>query len=129
MTTKVVRRVELRIEESGTGSYAAQKWGGTTYERTQTVSGGGNPGKLFANTAEADLDLTALTKAREIIIRNLSTNATIYLGPKSGGVLIPFMELAPTESASITKDQTNAVTIRYKASANNTPFEINVVED
>lgn len=62
---------------------------------------GGNPGIFTFTTTEADIDFGALTGKKYVVIRNIGAANKIYIGPKSGGVMIEDLDIAPGEFAVV----------------------------
>lgn len=115
MATTVTRQVRLTIQGD---NYPQQQWGNSAIARTQTNSGGGNPSVFLFTAAEADISFAPLVSAHEVIIKNLSTVETIYLGPKSAGVMVPMIEIGPLSEQTFDLYQVALPTLRGKATGN-----------
>lgn len=94
-----------------------EKWGGEYITRTQTNEGGGNPGIINLTTSEEDCAFGEMTSPQEIWIKNLSTTATVILGPKSAGAMVAFMQIGPGEELPLRLYQAVLPTLRWKATA------------
>lgn len=115
MTTTVTRQVKLTIQGD---NYPQQSWGNSSIERTQTNSGGGNPAVFLFTAVEADISFAPLVSPHEVIIKNLSSTETIYLGPKSGGAMVPMIQIGPLSEQTFDLYQVSLPTLRGKATGN-----------
>lgn len=112
MATVVTTKFEMSIEGD---NYPKKSWGGTVTERTQTNSGGGNPGIINLTTSEEDCAFGEMTSPREVLIRNLSSTETVILGPKSSGAMVAFLQIPPLGCLPLELYQTALPTLRWKA--------------
>lgn len=64
-----------------------------------TNARGPNPGSVSLTTSETDIDFGDLTAPGWFVLKNLSTTASVIVGPKSAGSLVPFLRLPPGGSA------------------------------
>jgi hypothetical protein len=114
MATTIVRINRLTISDDETG--VSEVWGNKSESRDQTNDGrAGNPGIIQLTAAEEDVSFGELGTPYEVLLENLSATETVYYGPKSGGAMIPFGQIAPGRTASVDFDQATPPTLRMKA--------------
>lgn len=82
---------------------------------------------ISQGTAEADVDLSALTALGLIYIRNLDPTNFVEYGPKSGGSMIALGKLKPGEAALLRL--MTGITLRMKADTATCKVFIQAVAD
>jgi len=92
---------------------------------TQTAIGGGNPGCVDLTTSEVDITF-GLTDPAWVLLQNLSDTNTIEFGPKSGGVIIPFLSIPPLAFQWLHLKA--SVTMRMKTAASTAKCRIRAFE-
>lgn len=94
---------------------------------TQSVEGGGNPGKVSLTTTESVISFTGVSGLGWCIITNTGDTNIAQFGPESGGALVPCIQVKPGETQIFRL--IDGVTYRGVAISGNTTINIKCFEN